>query len=112
MFVPYPKPARRRSAWHVDPSPAPNFLLDALEQPCTFYDMNCRAGRGDFNGSKIFGKDECLSQKMRLEILLRRAAPVPHPDQFVARWLPTSHTLKDIIVALSRLNWPEDFRGG
>jgi len=73
---------------HLNPGQSvtwPELLLDALG-PSTFYDMNCRVGRGDFNGSKFFEKVEGLSPKMRLEILLRRAAPVPHlPAPFPAR---------------------------
>jgi len=38
-------------------------FLNALELD-TFYDTNCRAGRGDFNGSEIMGKDEDLTQQM------------------------------------------------
>jgi len=47
--------------------------LNALE-PDTFYDTNCRAGRGDFNGPEIMGKGEGLTQQMHWGILRVLAA--------------------------------------
>jgi len=35
----------------------------------TFYDRNCRAGRGDFNAVKIMEKDAGLTAQMRSRIL-------------------------------------------
>jgi len=52
---------------------SPERLLNALELD-TFYDTNCRAGRGDFNGSEIMGKDEGLTQQMHWGILRMLAA--------------------------------------
>jgi hypothetical protein len=83
-------------------------LLDALELS-TFHDMNCRAGRGDFNASKIIEKYEDLIHKMGSGILLPRAATVPllpSPSPARINWcaLTTPHTLGDIIVALNKAN--------
>jgi len=46
----------------------PERFLNALELD-TFYDTNCRAGRGDFNDSEIMGKGEGLTQQMHWGIL-------------------------------------------
>ncbi len=86
----------------------PELLLDALE-PGTFYDMNCRAGQGDFNGSKLIEKYEDLIPKMRLGILPPRAAPVPNrpapaPARISSCALTTPHTLRGIIVVLNQLS--------
>jgi len=51
----------------------PERLLNALELD-TFYDTNCRAGRGDFNDSEIMGKGEGLTQQMHWGILRMLAA--------------------------------------
>ncbi len=73
----------------------PELLLDALE-PGTFYDTNCRAGQGDFNGSKLIEKYEDLIPKMRLGILPPRAcsgpqpaSTCPRPDRFLRADYPT-----------------------
>ncbi len=84
----------------------PELLLDALE-PGTFYDTNCRAGQGDFNGSKVIEKYEDLIPKMRLGILPPRAAPVPNrpaPARISSCALITPPTLGGIIVVLNRLS--------
>ncbi len=99
------KPSRRRSV--TIPRSIrhqPELLLDALE-PGTFYDTNCRAGQGDFNGSKY----EDLIPKMRLGILPPRAAPVPNrpapaPARISSCALTTPHTLRGIIVVLNQLS--------
>jgi hypothetical protein len=68
--------------------------LDALEQE-TFCDGICRAGQGDFTGSKIIQKYAGLTQQMRWGILTVLAARspscqhFPHPDRFLRADYPT-----------------------
>ncbi len=88
--------------------PCPEFRLDALELD-TFCDGNRRAGSGDFNASKIFGKSEGLPRQLRWGIIDgcgRPVAPLPPPSpaRINSCALTTSHTLGGIIVALSQAN--------
>jgi len=68
-------------------------LLNALELD-TFYDMNRRADRGNFNGSEIMEKDEDLTSQMSWGILTVLAARspschhLPPPGSIPARGLP------------------------
>ncbi len=79
-------------------------LLDALWWR-TFVDEDCRVDQDQFNGSKISGKYEGLTQQMGSGILRVEAArsqlPASSPARINFCALTTPHTLGDIIVALN-----------